>query len=52
MPFEIPAAIALYYLSRKADSLLVPIAGYTWLVAASIFTVMNFNLIPVPGMQQ
>ena len=52
IPFEIPAAIAIYYISRKADSLLVPLAGCAWLVAVSIFTVMNFNLISEPGVQQ
>jgi hypothetical protein len=51
IPFEIPAAIALYYISRRSDSILVPLAGCTWLVAVSLFTVMNYYLIPVPGMR-
>jgi hypothetical protein len=51
IPFEIPAAIALYYISRRSGSILVPLAGCTWLVAVSLFTVMNYYLIPVPGMR-
>jgi hypothetical protein len=51
IPFEIPAAIALYYISRWSSSILVTIAGCTWLVAISLFTVMNYHLIPVPGMR-
>jgi hypothetical protein len=51
MPFEIPAAVALYYISKRSSSILVLLAGYTWLVAISLFTVMNYYLIPVPGIQ-
>lgn len=51
IPFEIPAAISLYYLSRRSSSMLVPLAACTWLVAASLFTVMNYSLILLPGMQ-
>ena len=51
MPFEIPAAIALYYISRRSGSILVTLAGCTWLVAVALFTVMNYYLIPVQGMQ-
>jgi hypothetical protein len=51
VPFEIPAAIALYYISRRSGSILVPLAGCTWLVAVSLFTVMNYYLIPVLGMR-
>jgi hypothetical protein len=51
IPFEIPASISLYYLSRRSSSMLVPLAACTWLVAASLFTVMNYSLIPLPGMQ-
>jgi hypothetical protein len=42
-PFEIPAAIALYYIStRVAASKLVTVAACTWLVAVSLVTVMNY----------
>ncbi|HEX6281592.1 MAG TPA: hypothetical protein VFZ67_05140 [Nitrososphaera sp.] len=51
MPIEIPAAIALYYISKRLDSMLVPLAGCTWLVAISLLTVTNYHLIPVPGMR-
>jgi hypothetical protein len=50
MPFEIPAAIALYYIWRRLGTIVVPLAGCAWLVAASLFTVMNYHLVPVPGM--
>lgn len=49
MPIEIPAAISLYYIARRTGSLLVPLAGYTWLVAISLFAVINFYLIPITG---
>jgi hypothetical protein len=50
IPFEIPAAIALYYIStRTAGSMLVTVAGCTWLVAMSLVTVMNYYLILRPG---
>ena len=49
MPFEIPAAIALYYISSRSGSILVTLATCTWLVAVSLFTVMNYYLILVPG---
>ena len=51
MPFEIPAAIALYYISSRSGSMLVTFAACTWLVAASLFTVLNFYFISVPGIQ-
>ena len=51
IPFEIPAAISLFYISRRSDSILVTLAGCTWLVAASIVTVMNYYLILVPGVE-
>jgi hypothetical protein len=51
VPFEIPAAIALYYISTRAGSVLVTVADCTWLVAVSLFTVMNYYLILVPGVQ-
>ena len=51
IPFEIPAAIALYYISSRSGSILVTFAACTWLVAVSLFTVMNFYLISVPGIQ-
>jgi hypothetical protein len=47
MPFEIPAAISLYYISKRLNSILVPLAACTWLVAISLFTVMNYYLISV-----
>jgi hypothetical protein len=50
MPFEIPAAIALYYISSRSGSILVTLAACTWVVAVSLFTVMNYYLIPVLGM--
>jgi hypothetical protein len=46
IPFEIPAAIALYYISARAGSILVTLAACTWVVAVSLFTVMNFILGP------
>ena len=51
MPFEIPAAIALYYISKRSDSILVTIGACAWLVAVSLFTVMNYYFIPMPGVQ-
>jgi hypothetical protein len=51
MPFEIPAAMALYYISKRAGSILLTVAGCSWMVAASLFAVMNFYLIPMPGFQ-
>jgi hypothetical protein len=51
IPFEIPAAIALYYISSRSGSILVTFAACTWLVAVSLFTVLNFYLISVPGIQ-
>ena len=49
IPFQIPAAIALYYISRWSGTMLVTIAACTWLVAASLFAVMNYYFVPVPG---
>jgi hypothetical protein len=51
MPFEIPAAIALYYISNRSGSILITLAACTWLVAASLFTVMNYYFISVPGIR-
>jgi hypothetical protein len=51
IPFEIPAAISLYYISKRSGSILVTLAGCAWLVAISLFTVMNYYLIPVAGMR-
>jgi hypothetical protein len=51
VPFEIPAAIALYYISRRAESMLVTLAACTWLVAVSLVTVMNYYLVIRPGVQ-
>jgi hypothetical protein len=50
IPFEIPAAIALYYIStRLGSSRLVTVAACTWLVAVSLVTVMNYYLVWRPG---
>ena len=49
IPFEIPAAIALYYISTRSGSMLVTLAACTWLVAVSLVTVMNYYLILKPG---
>ncbi|MDQ3903237.1 MAG: hypothetical protein M3247_06330 [Thermoproteota archaeon] len=51
MPFEIPASIALYYISKRAGSTLVTITTCSWMVSVSLFTVMNYYLIPMPGFQ-
>jgi hypothetical protein len=51
MPIEIPAAIALYYLSSRLGSILTTLAACTWLVVISLFIVTNYHLIPVPGMR-
>ncbi len=51
MPFEIPAAMALYYISTRSGSMLVTLAACTWLVAASLLTVMNYYFVWVPGVQ-
>jgi hypothetical protein len=52
MPFEIPAAIALYYISsRVGSSILVTLAACTWLVAVSLVTVMNYYFVWRPGVQ-
>jgi hypothetical protein len=51
MPFEIPAAIALYYISTRfrSSSMLVTLAACTWLVAISLLTVMNYYFVFVQG---
>jgi hypothetical protein len=49
IPFEIPAAIALYYISTRSRSMLVTLGACTWLVAVSLITVMNYYLILKPG---
>jgi len=50
IPFEIPAAIALYYISTRAGTRLVTLAAAcTWLVAISLVTVMNYYLVWRPG---
>ena len=51
MPFEIPAAIALYYISSRSGSIVVTLAACTWLVATSLITVMNYYLVLRPGVQ-
>jgi hypothetical protein len=49
IPFEIPAAISLYYLKNRSGSIFVVLATCTWLAAVSMFTVMNYYFIPTPG---
>jgi hypothetical protein len=51
IPFEIPAAIALYYISSRSGSMLVTLAACTWLVAVSLVTVMNYYFVWRPGVQ-
>ena len=52
IPFEIPAAIALYYVSARAgSSRLVTSAAFTWLLAVSLVTVMNYYFIWRPGVE-
>src|ERR687892_1157727 len=52
IPFEIPAAIALYYISsRVGSSILVTLAACTWLVGVSLVTVMNYYFVWRPGVQ-
>jgi hypothetical protein len=52
IPFEIPAAIALYYISTRSGSRrLVTIAACTWLVAVSLVIVMNYYFIWRPGVE-
>jgi len=45
IPFEIPAAIALYYLSKRLGSILLSLAGCSWLAAVCLFTVANYYFI-------
>ena len=53
VPFEIPAAIALYYISTRfrnsSSSMLVTLAACTWLFAAALLTVMNYYFVFVQG---
>src|SRR5215204_2446301 len=51
VPFEIPAAIALYYISTRFrnSSMLVTLAACTWLFAAALLTVMNYYFVFVQG---
>jgi hypothetical protein len=51
IPFEIPAAIALYYISSRSGSMLATVAACTWLVAISLVTVMNYSFVWRPGVQ-
>jgi hypothetical protein len=51
IPFEIPAAIALYYISTRSGTILMTLAACTWLVAVSLVTVMNYYFIWRPGVQ-
>jgi hypothetical protein len=47
IPFEIPAAIALYYISSRLGNMLATVAACTWLVAVSLVTVMNYYFNPL-----
>lgn len=49
IPFQIPAAIALTYLSQRRNGSLILIAVSIWLVALSIRAVANFYFIPPPS---
>jgi hypothetical protein len=51
IPFEIPAAIALYYISTRSGTILMTLAACTWLVAVSLVTVMNYYFVWRPGVQ-
>ena len=51
IPIEIPAAMSLYYISKRSGSMLVILAGCTWLVAISLFTVMNYILVAAPAIR-
>src|ERR671918_1299133 len=51
IPFEIPAAIALYYISSRVGSSIITLAACTWLVAVSLVTVMNYYFVWRPGVQ-
>jgi hypothetical protein len=51
IPFEIPAAIALYYISTRSGTILMTLAACTWLVAISLVTVMNYYFVWRPGIQ-
>jgi hypothetical protein len=42
IPFQIPAAIALTYISRERHSSMIMLPIYVWLIAMSIWTVSNF----------
>jgi hypothetical protein len=45
IPFQIPAAIALSYLSRRDNGSTIMLSVCIWLVAMSILAVSNFYLI-------
>jgi hypothetical protein len=49
IPFEIPAALSLYYLKNRSGSIFVVLATCTWLAAVSMVTVMNYYPILAPG---
>lgn len=42
IPFQIPAAIALTYISRHESAIKILMPIYVWLIAISIWTVSNF----------
>ena len=46
IPFQIPAAIALTYISRHENAIKILIPIYVWLIAMSIWTVSNFYGAP------
>lgn len=45
IPFQIPAAIALFHVGRQSGGLLKTAPVYIWLIAMSILAVSNFYLI-------
>jgi hypothetical protein len=46
IPFQIPAAIALTYISRHENAFKILMPIYVWLIAMSIWTVSNFYGAP------
>jgi hypothetical protein len=46
IPFQIPAAIAMTYISRRDSAIKILIPVYVWLIAMSIWTVSNFYGAP------
>ena len=46
IPFQIPAGIALAYISRKASGSIIALSVCIWLVAISLRMVTNFYFVP------